>query len=211
MSNGDELYFYTDGVTEAMNKNREMYGSDRLYSLFCKECSHSADSMNHELVGSITEFTKQTEQSDDIAILTICIKSIDETLSFSLDIETLRQLQALFQKLENILEVDKRFLYDMRTAVDEMLTNVIKHGFVNNDVPADITLRIVVENQQIRFVLRDNGIAFNPLEYQPAERNMSKEDFTIGGLGISMMRSVFSNVEYERNNGYNVLTMTQNI
>ncbi len=204
---GAKLTLYTDGVNEAMNKNREMYGRDRLLSFFCRECTLPAAVLNQKLVDSVAEYTQQTEQSDDIAILTICAKSLDESISFSRNIESLSLLQPLFSKLEALLDVDKHRLYDMRTAIDEMVTNVIKHGYTDNSVCADIVLRVKVENDHLYFILRDNGVAFNPLGYKPAERDYSMDNFTIGGFGISMMRSTFANVEYQRNDGYNLLTM----
>ena len=58
MNHGDIIYLYTDGVTEAMNKNREQYGEARL-----ENC-----------LNSLAEHVQDAEQSDDITMLAVRLK-----------------------------------------------------------------------------------------------------------------------------------------
>lgn len=66
--------YYTDGVTEAMNEQGEMFGKQRL-----KECLlHNSDKTPSELINNIVaeiqSFIKNAEQADDITIL--CLKKL---------------------------------------------------------------------------------------------------------------------------------------
>ena len=71
MEVGDTLVMYTDGVTEASNPAREMFGMDR----FCSTLSTLADKNCRQIIetvkASISDFTAGAEQSDDITLLAL--------------------------------------------------------------------------------------------------------------------------------------------
>ena len=71
---GDSLFLYTDGITEAKNKNSELYGEKRLL----KNCLELTGRTSKEIVERITEtvgeFVVGAVQSDDITILSITYK-----------------------------------------------------------------------------------------------------------------------------------------
>ena len=68
---GEKLFLFTDGVTEAFNKDGEEYGDERLVELLK---NHAQDSLE-ELVGitnkEVQTFSTGVPQSDDITLLTI--------------------------------------------------------------------------------------------------------------------------------------------
>lgn len=84
LQKGDILYLYTDGVTEAMDKDDDQYGEDRLKKILSfGEHYPESDAENGiteticETVGEdIAVFTAGAEQSDDITML--CIKYLGE-------------------------------------------------------------------------------------------------------------------------------------
>ncbi|MDF9828707.1 sigma-B regulation protein RsbU (phosphoserine phosphatase) [Parabacteroides sp. PF5-6] len=71
---GDSLFLYTDGITEARNKNNELFGDKRLM----ERCRELTGKTSQEIVDSITEtvgdFVLGAVQSDDITLLTISYK-----------------------------------------------------------------------------------------------------------------------------------------
>ncbi len=79
LAKGDMLYLYTDGVTEAMNKDEEQYGEDRLQKLlsFGENCpapsekNGIAEPVCDIVTADVTKFTNGAEQSDDITMLCI--------------------------------------------------------------------------------------------------------------------------------------------
>lgn len=67
---GDRLLLYTDGVTEAMNEESELYDTAHpLKDFFVRERSDRAGRFIHELIGDIKRFTGKAEQNDDITAL----------------------------------------------------------------------------------------------------------------------------------------------
>ena len=75
LQKGDLLMSYTDGVPEAMNKDFEQYGDDRLINLMKDNLSSSPDSIIHKLLNDIKSFVKDAEASDDITCGAVRIKN----------------------------------------------------------------------------------------------------------------------------------------
>ena len=77
----DMLVIYTDGVTEAMNGDRDQYGEDRLIRLI-KECGRlSPQEFMDRLNADIKGFTGDQPQNDDITVVAIKEKLMaDEVL-----------------------------------------------------------------------------------------------------------------------------------
>lgn len=67
----DMIFLYTDGVTEAMNKEKKLFSEQRLLNLIQSEnhieCADYIEKVNLD----ISEFTKSEPQSDDITMLSI--------------------------------------------------------------------------------------------------------------------------------------------
>lgn len=68
---GDIFFMYTDGLVEAMNRDREQYGYDRLVSKIMMFSEYSADSLIKEVMADVKDFTAGTAFEDDITILVI--------------------------------------------------------------------------------------------------------------------------------------------
>ncbi|MEO5582380.1 MAG: PP2C family protein-serine/threonine phosphatase, partial [Saprospiraceae bacterium] len=65
------LLLYTDGVTEAMNKNHDLYSEDRLLKFMNEFETRDAKALVDGLIVDVNRFTKQEEQSDDITVLAL--------------------------------------------------------------------------------------------------------------------------------------------
>jgi len=70
LSDGDAVVFYTDGVSEAFNPERELYGSERLLADASGLAGQSANAISAGLLAKVRAFAGTAPQSDDIAILT---------------------------------------------------------------------------------------------------------------------------------------------
>lgn len=72
LSKGSRLMLYTDGVSEAEDKQYNQYGEDRLIE-FCKTTENysSSKELVAGLLDSVKEFTSGNDQNDDITIMSI--------------------------------------------------------------------------------------------------------------------------------------------
>jgi len=68
---GDILVLYTDGATEAENKQKELYGSDRLISSLEKHRNLSCKEMIEKISADIYDFIGNEEILDDITFVII--------------------------------------------------------------------------------------------------------------------------------------------
>ena len=69
----NEIILYTDGITDATNKNDKMYGEDRLLNFFNE--FESDENPIIPLLNDIHDFTKDAEQYDDMTLLCLKIKN----------------------------------------------------------------------------------------------------------------------------------------
>ncbi len=71
LKEGDALYIYTDGVTEAMDANHNLFDEERLISYLRKSASQTTNQVINNAFIEIKEFIKDAPQSDDITMLTL--------------------------------------------------------------------------------------------------------------------------------------------
>ncbi len=73
LSDGDSLFLYTDGITEAENPAKKLYGRDRLIESLQAFKGKSAEEMIQGVLKNIKSFTLGTNQSDDITAMAITL------------------------------------------------------------------------------------------------------------------------------------------
>ncbi len=68
---GDKIMMFTDGVTEAMDINEDMYEEPRLEAFLEKHAADDITKMVRNLLVDVLKFVGKAEQSDDITILSL--------------------------------------------------------------------------------------------------------------------------------------------
>ncbi len=77
MHAGDRLFVYTDGVAEAMNLDRELYGTERLLTVLNSDPNASPQQVLENVTGGINAFVGDAEQFDDITMLSFVYNGSD--------------------------------------------------------------------------------------------------------------------------------------
>ena len=72
---GDLLALYTDGITEAMNEESDLFGEERLSRLLEEHAHLPPDELRERILGDVEAFVGRAEQHDD---MTIVLLRIDE-------------------------------------------------------------------------------------------------------------------------------------
>lgn len=107
----------------------------------------------------------------------------------------------------NFLEdngVDAQAVYRINLALEEMITNIIKHGYDDYN-SHEIWVSLEVGKNEITGIIKDDGHEFNPLVQKKKEVAASLEERKVGGLGIQLTRELLDHVGYKRENGENIL------
>ena len=71
LSPGDRLLMYTDGVTEAMNLQDELFAEERLMATCLQSGRESVDRWVRSTLASVKEFAREAPQSDDITLMAL--------------------------------------------------------------------------------------------------------------------------------------------
>jgi len=103
------------------------------------------------------------------------------------------------------VDPDATFAVDL--ALEELVSNVIKHGYKDGD-SHHIGVQLDVGQDKIILVVEDSGPPFNPLELPEPDLDKPVEQRPIGGLGVFLVRKTVDRMEYERLGNRNILRIT---
>jgi serine/threonine-protein kinase RsbW len=99
---------------------------------------------------------------------------------------------------------------DIRLAVDEAYTNVIKHAY-NFDSSKLVTIRVGFNGQEFLITIADEGRSFNPDTYSEPnikERIMLRKR---GGVGVYLIHKLMDRVEYRKQGIQNEIVMSKKL
>lgn len=207
----DTLVLYTDGITEARNKNHEMMGMERW-----KECVNASmrecvsASVCERLMEGVKAFIGEAEQSDDITLMTISKRS--EMQPCVLQVENkMSQWPVLRKALHDYgmcVGMEDRTLKKMILALEEAVVNIVNYSeakFIGMTISCGDT-------QRLSITLSDDGIAFDPTAQAEVDTAAVIAQRQIGGLGIALLRQIADEVRYRRtDDGQNELSIIKNI
>jgi sigma-B regulation protein RsbU (phosphoserine phosphatase) len=71
---GDRVVFYTDGIVEAMNDKREIFGFERLLQAIKETKSGDSDSLMKEILDRVDKFAGGASQSDDLTVIVVSLE-----------------------------------------------------------------------------------------------------------------------------------------
>ena len=210
---GTNIFLYTDGVNEAENVTKELYGEERLLQFLSKHYSNKPHDMVEKLYDDIKLHAKNAEQNDDITILCCTLletakpsTSSRKKIVMRNNIADITQMAEFVETLCEEYHLPKDATFNLNLALEEAVSNVMKYAYPDNE-EHEILLTVNKENNNIIFELSDTGKAFDPTKVRDADVTISAEERPIGGLGIFIIRKIMKSVEYKRERDRNVLIM----
>ncbi len=88
-------------------------------------------------------------------------------------------------------------LEDIKTAVNEAITNVIVHAYPEK--PGYVNMKIVTNNNKILISITDNGIGIQDIERALTPFYTSKPNQERSGMGFTVMESFMDKLEVKNN------------
>jgi serine phosphatase RsbU (regulator of sigma subunit) len=73
LANGDLILLFTDGLYEATNSEGEEYGQERLLGLVRRSLQHPTESLLHNMLTEVQNFSGTTEFEDDVCLVCVDI------------------------------------------------------------------------------------------------------------------------------------------
>ena len=204
LNQGDEIYLYTDGVTETHNSNMELFGEDRLLNSLDQTKDLTVEEICRKVKADVDVFQGDTEQFDDITMLCVRLSEVEnKMLSVKPTMETVSQVAAFVEEHLEQFDVPMKLSAKLMIAVDEIYSNIVRYSGAS-----EAQIRLTKEADTVRLIFRDNGKPYDPMDAKEPDITASAEDRAIGGLGIFMVRKMMDHVEYMYKDGQNVLTLT---
>ena len=216
LEGGSMLFLYTDGLTEAKNRQREQFGLSRVKTVLQGSADLSPEQLLEKMTGEVHAFVEDAEQSDDLTMLAIRYTPIchdlvlDEQLTLLNDVHQIPQLNAFVKQIMERLGIESSLAKKLQLAVEEAVVNVMEYAYPVGG-GGDINLQVSSDGQSLKFVIKDHGVAFDPTMKETPDTTLSVEDRPIGGLGILLVRELMDSINYERTGGMNVLTLIKKI
>ena len=215
LDDGEMIMLYTDGITEARNKNGEFFGEKRLLDLLNKKNYSSLLELHHQLKDEILEFESGIEQSDDMTYITLKYHG-DQCAYKELKLPAVKEnIPKLLKFLENFstkYEIDKSFVTNLLIIGDELISNVVKYAYPEGET-GDIFVRILynLDNKELVLTIIDEGTPFDPFEVnnKPIEGDIT--NVREGGLGILIVKRLMSEYAYDRINKKNIITLKKKL
>ena len=214
---GDLVYLYTDGITEAMNSNRDLYGEDQLRDQLAGDDYESAKHAVTMSVDRVWEFQGDAPQADDITVLAVRFHgahdqggTVELTMQLANRMEEIDTANSSFNAFaeENALPVALQ--RQLNLCFDELLNNIISYGY-NDDEEHEIEIHVKLLKEELVVTISDDGKPFNPFGNEPPDIKLPVEDRPIGGLGVHLVRNVMDRVSYERHGEHNVVQLIKKL
>jgi len=135
---------------------------------------------------------------------------MEKTLVLQNEIPEISKLALFIDELGEELGLSPELVFNLNLVLEEAVSNVILYAYPKGE-HENISLTAKKTENQLLFVLTDTGKEFDPTLMPDADVNLAAEDRQIGGLGIFLIRQIMNQVEYQRIDGRNVLTLGKDL
>ncbi len=217
MEDGEILVLSTDGVWEARNSEGIMFGKKRMLAIIKENAHKNAEGVRLALMDAVDHY-QVNGQEDDIAVVVIkktsgkCMPG--DTVSFRMTNKEncFRCFQPKVESFGKSNGLSGKIVFHLTLVLDELITNIINYGYADFDEhPIDVSLSMDGDLLTIR--VEDDSEPFNILEAPAPELDVPLEDRDrpIGGMGIHLIKNMVHGIEYVREGGKNVLTLSKDI
>ena len=215
LNEGDRLFLYTDGVTEATNTLGKLYGEDRLKEFLDNNKEKKNNDLLHDLKLDVDKFFDGCEQFDDITMLIVDALMVKEKEAkevskvFKADVSSLDEVNEYISTFLENNNASMKAINQIILAIEEVFVNIAHYAYTDKEGSATIKLKMDGANAIISFI--DDGPYFDPLKKSDPDLTLGIEERQIGGLGIFMVKEMMDDVKYEYKDNQNVLTLVKKV
>lgn len=207
---GESLILYTDGITEARNKDGAFFGEERLLEILNRYNYTCTVEVHHTIKEQIASFVKDAPQSDDITLVTLRYQggsySVEEEY-FDGKKENIKDMIGFIEKFSDKHEFPVEFKKKLLIVGDELFTNIVNHGYKNQGGEIFVRLLFNKTNNEFALTIIDRAAAFNQLAVNNPEVGIDPKSQKVGGLGLILVKKIMDEYAYDRVNDKNILVL----
>jgi len=215
LSNGDSICVYTDGVTEAINENGQLFNEQRLKDAVYSLRNRSIKEIVLETYNKVSEYSKGMPQADDITLLAIQYFGSNKKVNKK-DIvvkNNAADIQTFLNDVQNFIKTKKvtdKTMHEIMLSLEEVLVNIQTYAY-NDKNEHDINITLFLSDNEFMAKVIDDGRPFDPVMAPEPDIYAMLEERKIGGVGLFLVRKLMDKVEYQRQDGKNILTIRKRI
>ena len=128
--------------------------------------------------------------------------------TFSATLSNLKNIRLFVTNFLNDYELEIKLVNNIKLAVDESVSNIIKHGYKGEDENNKIEIKLELIKKKLSIHLFDNGTPVNQKNIQPR----SLDNIKPGGLGSYFINEIMDEVKWKKSDKWvNHLTLIKNI
>ena len=124
------------------------------------------------------------------------------------NVETVTQF--VEEQLEEV-ECSAKARMQINLAIDELFSNIANYAYNPETGPATVRVEVTKEPLEVLITFIDEGVAYDPLAKDDPDITLSAEERKIGGLGIFLVKKSMDEVNYEYENGRNILSIRKEL
>lgn len=213
------VFMYTDGLNEAENISHQQFEMTRVMETarrLQQDDKFKPMEIVDEMMGAVRAFVGEADQSDDLTMLAIQYTKHQEdityqrSLTLTNDIKRVPRLNTFIDEVCEANGFDMSTIMQINLAIEEAVVNIMNYAYPNG-TKGDITIEAKANDTQLSFIISDTGKPFDPTAKAEVDITLSAEDRAIGGLGIHLIRQIMDNINYERIDGHNILTLIKKL
>ena len=156
LEKGDSMFLYTDGITEATNADKELYGEDRLLAEMSEAWNMKPSELCKYIKKSVDQFVGEAPQFDDITMLSLKLKDENEENTELVLIpatESVTEALEYIEKRAEHLNIPVKVQSKLGIIIDELYSNVARYSGATI-----VKIKCEPEDDMIRLTLKDNVI-----------------------------------------------------
>lgn len=133
-----------------------------------------------------------------------------QSLSVEASTEHLAEVRDFVAAHAENIGLSQKDISEIRLAVDEAYTNIIKHAYKNSPTEK-VEIEIGSDTDHLWISLMDKGKSFDPNSYSEPDLMKRIKAKKRGGMGVYLIRKVMDHVQYNRKGQINEIRMVKNL
>ncbi|MDL2284481.1 SpoIIE family protein phosphatase [Oxalobacter sp. OttesenSCG-928-P03] len=217
MAEGDCIFMYTDGVTEASNPEMVFFEENRLEKALASHASEDMTGLLHGVRQDLDAFAAGAAQHDDITMLGLAFlakKTQGDRMKEVIvpaSVDALPRVLSFVGRELDSSDCSMKIRLQLEIAVEEIFANIAYHAYQDAEGERPVVVQMAIHPDPIRadVCFKDRGTPYNPLRQPDPDITLSAEERDPGGLGVYMAKKSVDRMAYEYFDGQNVLTITK--
>jgi anti-sigma regulatory factor (Ser/Thr protein kinase) len=132
---------------------------------------------------------------------------MDHSYQYQSHIQEIPRIRKDLEFLKQEWEFPDSEMRQLQLIIEELFSNIIRYAFRDKNEHL-VEIGLTREDDKIIIHICDDGVPFNPLEYD-TELPDDPATSDIGGMGLSLIKAFSSHLSYNRMSGKNHLYITK--